>query len=269
MKQEAHSFFFGLQAACPWPDPLPHGRCLQENDRHATLVFLGKIDPQPLFPHLAEFPAPPFKAGLAGIFDRYLFLPEHHPRVVCWHVDFSEALKALEEYQKHLMAWLKKLDIFKESHLDEREWLPHVTIARSPFDCKAWAESFRPLPVIFTKIHLYESIGNLRYVPVWTLPLVAPWDEIEHTADMAMIVRGETLPQLYRHAQMALAFKFPEILSFLPASTPSSLDDIIMLLNEAIAHADQKIGCPFKAVSFHGKIEIRDQTLCWEMIIDV
>lgn len=267
MAKEANSFFFGLEAWAPWPHSLPKGRVLQEHDRHATLAFLGKADQAKLCPFLKEFPKPPFKAGLAAVFDKSLFLPKKHHHVVSWHVNFFETFVSLENYQKEISNWLTNIGFPPNSH--EEGWLPHVTLARQPFDLDAWKVAFRPLPVLFKAIHLYESVGNLRYNSIWSLPLPLPWIEIEHTADIAFIIHGATLQQIYRHAHLALAFKFPQLLTYLPISQPSSLDDVIILLNEVIAHADQAVGCPFKAVSFHGELQDLDTILTWEMIVDV
>jgi len=46
----------------------------------------------------------------------------------------------------------------------------------------------------------------------------------------------------------------------------SDLNEIVYALNAMIARADSEIGCPFKAVSFHGT---ENQTNEWEMIVDV
>jgi 2'-5' RNA ligase len=268
MEREANSLFFGIEAVAPWPHSFPKGRLIHEGERHATLAFLGKVDWSKLSPLLSSFPKPEFKVGLAGIFDKTLFLPKRHPHVVSWHIEFFETLVALVNYQKQICNWLIGIGFPPHSHEDG--WLPHVTLARQHFDLEAWKAAFTTLPVFFNAIHLYESVGNLRYTSLWSFPLPFPWTEIEHTADIAFIIRGQTLQQIYRHALLALAFKFPQLLSHLPVSIdPTSLDDVIILLNEAISLADQAVGCPFKAVSFHGELENFENILYWEMIVDV
>lgn len=262
------SLFFGLEATSPWPSSLPRGKLILEQHRHATLAFLGAVDWEKLAEVLDSIPSHPFRAGLAGAFDKNLFLPKRHPNVTCWHVDFFDALEPLEKYQKSLNHWLKASG-FSPDHR-EQNWLPHVTLARQPFDLESWKKHFAPLPVLFKFMHLYQSIGNSEYNKLWSLQLPLPWNEIEHTADIAFQIRGETLQQVYRHALLALAFKFPPLLLYLPTSSELfTLDDIVILLNEAIALADQKVGCPLKAVSFHGEIEKLNDILCWEMIVDV
>jgi 2'-5' RNA ligase len=268
VNKENKRLFFGIEATSPWPHSFPHGRLIQEHNRHATLAFLGEADWNKLAPQLDKFPIPTFKAGLAGIFDKCLFLPKKHPHVVSWHIDFAETLNPLEIYQKTLSKWLNTLGFNVSEH--EGNWLPHVTIARQPSELETWQSTFVPLPVIFKGIYLYQSVGNSNYHPLWSLPLTQPWDEIEHTADIAFVIRGESIQQIYRHAVLALAFKFPPLLLHLPNhSELANLDDVVILLNDAISLSDREVGCPFKAVSFHGELEKINEILHWEMIVDV
>ncbi len=269
MNNENKALFFGIEAVSPWPTSLPQGRLIHEKERHATLAFLGKSDLKELTMQLNSFPLPPFKAGLAGVFDKCLFLPMKRPHVVCWRVDFAETLNSLEIYQKTLSVWLNSIG-FPVLNYEDNLWLPHVTIARQPFEFEPWKKYFTPHPAIFKAIHLYQSIGNLRYSPVWSFQLAKPWIEIEHTADIAFLINGESLQQIYRHALLALAFKFPQLLLHLPKySEITSLDDIVILLNNGIALCDRHVGCLFKAVCFHGELEKHNSILHWEMIVDV
>lgn len=134
-----------------------------------------------------------------------------------------------------------------------------------------WQEAFTPLPMAITGMHLFESIGNLKYEPCWSYPLKPPFKEIEHTADIAFMIYGEDLEQLFRHAFIALAFKFPPLMNFFYEKNEiKNVDDVVMALNRAVSKADEHFGCPFKAVSFHGEInKEQDQALNWEMIVDV
>ena len=165
-----------------------------------------------------------------------------------------------------LSDWLKAMGY----PIDERPFFPHITIARAPFDIKDWLAHFDPLPFFVKAIHLYQSLGNLHYQSIWESPLIPPFEEFEHTADIAFLVRGNTPQELHLNAQIALAFKFPPLVNFLSTILQDSLDEIIISLNEIVAKADMELGCPFKAISFHGKI-IKDpyQILHWEMIVDV
>lgn len=261
--------FFGMEIAAPWPGKLPPGRILEKDCRHLTLAFLGNIDYAPLEQQLPNLPLPPFKVGLAGKFDQCLFLPKRHPHVVAWGGHWYDDPSPIASYQKELVHWLQEHG-FAHSE-PEREWLPHVTISRQPKNLKEWQSHFAELPFITSSIHLYESVGNLRYAPLWSHPLKPPFKEIEHTADIAFLIHGETLEQIHKHAQIALAFRFPKLLRYFPASQDlSSLDIIIRELNNLIQVADSDEGSPFKAVCYHGDlVKEEDGTFTWEMIVDV
>jgi hypothetical protein len=94
---------------------------------------------------------------------------------------------------------------------------------------------------------------------------------------MAFYIRGRGVDEIFFHAQLALSFYVPNLLSFID-SRPSvqSLDEVIIALNDWLARADEEEGIPFKAVSFHGKMEKiyydnqnKHQLFQWEMIVDV
>ena len=87
---------------------------------------------------------------------------------------------------------------------------------------------------------------------------------------MAFHVCGETFNQLFQNAQVALAFDVPLPLGFFSQEKEfASLEEIVIGLNEVVSYADKEIGCPFKAVSFHGEIKKIDDVFHWEMIVDV
>lgn len=97
-----------------------------------------------------------------------------------------------------------------------------------------------------------------------------PFEEIEHTADIAFIVRGQSMQEIGAHAQQALCEKFPELTVYKqPFSDNITLDDIIIGLNEMITRADIAEGCGLKAISFHGDVHRENEILTWEMILDV
>lgn len=250
--------FFGIEVHAKWPESFPPGRILDENCRHLTLAFLGDRD-------ISELKNPPllnYKVGLVGVLDKCLFLPKRHPHVVCYDVKWLEKAEKFEEYRSTLNNWLK----FEE----KEKFLPHVTICRAPKAIKEWKDTFSPMPFMATHLHLFESLGNSKYQPLWTCKVKPPFEELEHTADIAFRIHGETLHELHRHAHVAMAFKFPLLLNYVTWQEPKSLDDIIFDLNETITKIDMDIGCPFKAVSYHGDIiKEPDGTLKWEMIIDV
>lgn len=256
--------FFALEIHSFWPETLPQGRILAEKDRHLTLAFLGNIDFSKL--PLKDLPLPEFKVGFCGKFDQCLFLPKKHPRVVAWHADWLENVEPLQNYHNILNDWLKEKGFPADS---KHDFLPHVTLSRAPFDLTEWKQCFNPLPFFASSLHLCESLGNLNYASIWSHIIKPPFEEIEHTADIGYLVRGETREQLFIHAFIALCFTFPDLLAFWKKDRPENVQDIVIALNNIVSKADQEIGCPFKAVSFHGNIKEKNGLLEWEMIIDV
>lgn len=242
---------------------------MDEGHRHLTVTFLGNILYQPLKEILPALPRPPFLVGLSGTFDHMLFLPERHPNVVALHADLQEEYARLNSYHKTLVKWLKE---HGQNPFERREeLLCHVTLCRKPFDYKEWRKAFKPLPMMLTHLHLYESVGDLNYLPIWSHPIPPPFVEIDHTADIGFVIRGETLQHLYRNAKTALAFKFQSLLPYFKEQrSVDNLDDIIMALNDHVAAADAAEGSPLKAISFHGEIKTNpDKIMEWEMIVDV
>lgn len=267
MNKEIKRLFFAMEVHAPWPAKLPSGRLLDESHCHLTLAFLGNIPYSPLHNQLETFPKPPMRISVVGHFDSCLTLPPRHPHVVAWHARWLDENTPVADFQKTLMDWLISLDY----SLDTRLWKPHVTICRQPFNSQAWMKAFVPLPFYTGSIHLYESTGNLQYIPIWSYPIKPPFEEIDHTADMAFIIRGETVHQLYQNAFTALAFKAPEFLNFFePNPLLNTFDDLVIALNGILASVDRAVGCSMKAVSFHGSIMVlQDSSLQWEMIVDV
>jgi 2'-5' RNA ligase len=267
MQDEIKRLFFGIEIHAPWPPHLPKGRLLNESQRHLTLAFLGNIPYAPIREILNHFPKVLLKIGAVGYFDSCLALPPRHPNVVAWHARWLDDDSSIMNFQKILSDWLTS----QGYSLDKRPWMPHATLCRQPFDAHVWMKEFIPLPFYASSIHLYESVGNLNYVPLWSYPIKAPFEELNHTADIAFIIRGENLQQLYHHAFTALAFKAPEFIEFFkPIESLNHLDDIVIALNDVVSRADIKIGSPLKAVSFHGDIiPLQDSLLQWEMIVDV
>jgi 2'-5' RNA ligase len=233
--------------------------------RHITLAFLGSVPSAKIPALLAKIPTPSFKIAPVARSDRLLFLPETSPRVIAADVQWF-AEDPLIAYQQTLADWLRA----QAFALEEGPPLWHVTVARAPFSKEEWKEGIGPLPLYIEAICLYESLGNLTYQPLWSFPLLPPFVEVEHTADLAFWIYGEDLAQIYLHARIALAFRFPPLLAYFGTEAPGSLEESIMALNHLIATCDAAIGCPFKAVSFHGElIQEASSLLKWEMIIDV
>ena len=265
---ETKRLFFGMEVVALWPAELPSGRILLEPDRHLTLAFLGDNYLPSLMALLEKFPDPGFQIGLAALFDRPVFLPQKEPRTAGWHVHLLEQKELFFHFQKRLIEWLK------EQGLSPREkhggFLSHVTIARSPFVVREWKDAFIKRPLYLKNIYLCESLGFSRYNVCWSYPIVAPFEPIEHTADLAFLVRGQNFSELYLHAALALSFEFLPFVRYVKSETPGEMEEIIVLLNELIARVDENEGCPFKAVSLHSQLRNGvGSFLEWEMIVDV
>ncbi len=264
-EEDKKRLFFGAKVQAPWPLESPKGRVIDEATRHMTLAFLGQNSFSRIEQLLPSIPKPEFEIGPAGVGRELVFLPPQNSRVAAIAVNWLDDAR-LNIYQKALADWLKD----NGYPIDERPFFPHVTIARAPFDKEEWTEQFSPLPVYVQGIHLYESLGNLQYRSLWECPLLSPFEEFEHTADIAYIIRGSNVNELHLNAQIALAFHFPRLIDFFTPGLKDSLDEIIIALNEMVSKADAVYGCPFKAVSFHGEIEKKSpKRLQWEMIVDV
>lgn len=231
-----------------------------------TLSFLGRASLPALQQILPSAPLPSFRIGAVGKCDNVLFFPEENPHVAAGHINWLSHGEEVASFQRELAGWLSEHGYKKE----RRAFSPHVTLAREPFSIEEWKKLPCNFPLILTGIHLYESVGNLTYQPLWSHPLLLPFEEFEHTADIAFLIRGESVREIHLHAQMALAFKFPPLLSFFAPESADTLDEIVMALNRLIARTDIEIGIPFKAVSFHGNLKTSSaQILEWEMIVDV
>lgn len=254
--------FVGWECKVSAYKPFPPGRRI--SPPHMTIAFLGNISPDALMSNLHSFPSYDSHLSTCAIGDILDFLPPKHPRVAALHVE--GLLPEFFLFQKKLTDWLSALGYT----MDPRPFYPHVSLVRAPLDQNKWEKWPTPSPVLFQSIHLYESMGSCIYKPIWTYPLLSPFDEIEHTADLAFCIRGRTIEELHYHAQMALAFEFPPLIEFIKQQAPADLTSMVILLNELISMTDREVGCPFKAVSFHGEIvKMENGLLQWEMIIDV
>lgn len=274
IKNTLKRLFFAFKVNMPWPIALPTARLINEEARHMTVAFLGQTDFSRLQPLLSTIPLPSFKVGQTAATDQVIFLPEKHPHVVAWHVaeTAQKNTSNLANYSQLLINWLKQNGFFPDTR---HPFLPHITLGRAPFRTNAWVKAFERLPLVVTSLHLFESLGQLQYKSMWSHNLEEPFIEIEHTADIAFQIRGESVHHLFQNALTALAFKYPALLKFkektiIDATQISDIDDVIMALNQVISRTDAMLGCPFKAISFHGDIEKDPKgILHWEMIVDV
>ena len=228
-----------------------------------TLAFLGQsaLD----FLEFPQIPRPHFSIAPVGVGSDLVFLPPDQPKVVALDAKWLEDPHPLFMYQQRLAEWLQT----KGHTLKSPSFYPHITIARMPFKKEQWQEAFHPIPFFLSAVHLYESLKDLEYRVLWSHPLKKPFIELEHTADLAFEICGTSLADLSIHAQLALFFTFPPLIEYYTLIAAHSLEALIIVLNQMIAKCDSECGCPFKAVSFHGKMQERGHLYYWEMIVDV
>ncbi len=265
LHEEKGPFCLGLKVDAPWPEEMPKGVCVSENFRHIKIAD---------FPHLSDQREQGLEqlhafslkrmVGQVGDFDSCFFLPSDQPQEVGWRAHSEELLT----FQNGL---LKELFFLHPKEEKEENQNPSMLLCRSPFDPEEWQKAFIPLPFKTDALHLYAQEGPLLFRSLWSVSFLPSFEEEEHTADMAFKIHGENLQEIYRHAFTALAFKIPELLPFfIPLPHIDHLDDIVIVLNQSVSAADAAIGCPLKAVSFHGDLVYLDpSTLQWEMIVDV
>ena len=242
--------FFGFEVHAPWPDNLPDSRSLKAKHRHLTLVFLGNTSYKKIRSLIPQLPKPSFRVGAFGICDSSLFLPHRDPKVVTWHVEpFGEDV--LASYQKELSEFLEG----EGYPIDKRKFLKHITLGRSPFKKSEWKKHFRPLPVYFHHLHLYESSQGLVYEPIWSHDLLPPFEKVKSGSQVIFKLYGETLQKMICSAQIALCFEHPELTPYLNADFElSHLEEGEKMLNQMLENGSKEVNISFKKVRFEGEM---------------
>lgn len=268
MEKNNKRVFFGFEIQALWLDLPKEKKIISENNRHITLLFLGENDINQINNFLKDLPKSDFEIGLVGYFNKCLFLPPKDPRLVAYQADFFEKNYLIERFQKDLF------DFFKNRNFPLKQnnnFLPHVTICRNNFNLQSWKNSFKYLPLYIKSFNFYESLGNSEYNTLWKRDYINPFEEIPHTADIAFNIKGKTFSDLLYNSFIALSFKSIDFLLYYKELKPvESIDDVIINLNEIVTKAEiDGIFVPFKAISFHSKIEKTNDILNWEMIVDV
>ncbi len=265
------NLFFASSISAPWPESYPRGRLIEEKERHLTLLFLGRKEEEEALDLAYKLKSDPplgLTLGFVGKFDQCLFLPPRTPRCATWHMSPIGTMRnPLQALQERVASWCQERGIENQNR---HSFNPHLTLARAPFDLRAWRKSFRPLPFFSSELSLFQSLGHSHYKALHTIELKPPFVEIEHTADIGFWIYGHDLYDLYTHAKVALAFTFPEITPYCDREYPvGTIEELIRSLNRIVSEVDTDRGAPFKAVSLHTDMEEQAGLLKWEMIVDV
>ncbi len=268
MEKNDKRVFFGFEIEVFWIELPKEKKIISENNRHITLLFLGKNDVNEINKYLNELPSCNFEIGPVGYFNKCLFLPPKHPRLIAYQADFFEKNKFIRDFQKKLFDFFKKKNFLVKQN---NNFLPHVTICRNDFDKQVWKNSFKFLPLFIKSFNFYESLGSSEYKTLWKKDFIEPFEEIKHTADIAFIVKGKNYTDLLFNSFIALSFKSLDfLLYYKELKEVNSIDDVIINLNDIVTKAEiDGLYIPFKAISFHANIEKKDDILNWEMIVDV
>lgn len=240
------------------------GREIKE--KHITLIFFGNISLEKIEKLKKDLIFPNFKISPVGFFEKIIFLPSKKPKVLALKAKFLTFKEDIKEYRKEIFLFLKNKKIDSQN----KEFLPHCSIFRNPFNKKDIKKEFLKIPFFVKSINFYESLGFSKYKTLFKKSFKKPFIEIKHTADIAFKIRGKNFYDLYINAFIALCFKEKKILKyFIKNIKIKSIEDVIINLNKCISDMDCDIGSSFKAVSFQSKILKKKDFLEWEMIVDV
>ncbi|MFA5249952.1 MAG: hypothetical protein WC371_00890 [Parachlamydiales bacterium] len=269
--------FLGFRLFSAFLKNEPEGRLIEKKQRHLTLLFLGEVEKAQIEPLFFQLPLPDLAIAPTGYFDKLLFLPFFHPRVVAGRLVFfnpSQFSRELEQYRRKVQAFFSGHGLVPEG---KRKFLAHTAFARYPFQKKAWKKAFEPFPVILTSFHLFQSLGGL-YQPLVSKVFLPPFEELKNQTAPAFLIRGHNFEELKRNAEMALAFQHPPLLAYLNHKKVSSLEEVILALNDLIYRLELKDGSPFKAIAFHTKLSEKKYPPPtaegrsfweWEMLVDI
>ena len=284
-------YFVGAEIECPWEElPACKEREILPEMRHMTLNFIGEKQEKPVcLTH-------PLVIGSAGYFDGVLFLS----RAVAYHAVFLSNALRREDFLPHVtiargdqhkasewQKWFQPLPFyFKAIHLYKslgnsiypnklKNWefskpnsqiLSNLKDAREAEPClKDRADGAGIKSANLGEEKTDSSICLGIYEKVESCSLKAPFEVREHTADLAFVIRGKSLDEMYVHGMIALAFSFPQTVQFFEKKSVRSIEEVVQELNRLITRMDTEIGSPFKAVSYSGNVKQGE----WEMIVDV
>lgn len=204
--------FLGFEVDAPWFKNMPKGRMVAPESRHLTLAFLGEIDCGKRLKHLEHMPVFPCKVGAAGICKELIYLPVKKPNAVALSFKWLTQEELVLRFQQELTVWLQTFGYLASS--GESVFLPHVTLARRPFQTREWTEIFYPLPMITTHLHLYESVGQLCYKPIWSKRVLQPISRmvLPQNTCTAFHLMANSYKDLWIHAWLGVSFIYPQVI---------------------------------------------------------
>jgi 2'-5' RNA ligase len=193
------NLFLAFEIKGQWPASFPKARLIPDAYRHLTLAFIGPYDNSSVMNVVPTIPRFKDTISPSGRLDNLIFLPPGIERIAVLIPQFFD-MPAVMNYQKEVSG-----DLLRKLGLQEkRSFLPHVSIARAPFDHKEWKEISWNIPFYVSSLSLYQTVASLRYDILWKQPYTPPFDEIDHTADLAYTIRGRNLSELFSHALLCL-----------------------------------------------------------------
>lgn len=261
VQQDHKRLLFGFETHAPWPEGLPEVKTLKAKHRHLTLLYFGDVSYKKLHDEIRYMPKPPFRVGPVAISDSCLCLPKRSPDIVTWHVDpFGE--DPINDYQQTLVEYFAEHDY----DFEKKKYIKHITIGKSVPLKKEMKKHFKPLPLYCSNLHLYESLKGDQYEPIWTYDLLPPFEEQEGGQ---FLLYGESFQQVFLNAQIALAFKFPELVPFLDASYQvRNLHDGGIRLTTLLETAYRAIKIPIEKVTFPDNGKQEKGLLSWPLHVE-
>ncbi len=200
--------------------------------------------------------------------DGWSLLPERHPHVLALHTPLVTQRLQTEQLRRDCaQAFGLQQPILHEGEKEGSwDWLPHVTVSRDPEKVPVGSS----LPLVCGDLHLYESLPDRVYQPIYSWAIPPAFEEFEHLADRAYRCRGSSWAELCLALLWALAQEVPRLVEEAPrCASVRSHPDAVALLNQILSEADAKGPIPWKAVTFHGTIQQQTFPWVWEVVIDV
>ncbi|MEM8728146.1 MAG: hypothetical protein AAGE99_05540 [Chlamydiota bacterium] len=233
---------------------------MKTKKHYLTLLFFGNISYQTIHDHIRYMPKPPFRVGLVAIADSPLRLPKRSPDILTCRVEaFGE--NPIDAYQRLIYDYFEE----KGYDLEGKKFVKHITLGKS-LSIEEAKRNFRPLPLYFSNLHLYEKHRGDHYEPIWTYDLLPPFEEKKRGH---FLLHGESFQRLFLNAQMALAFECPALVPFLDQSyVVRNLHDGGIRLKTLIDQAYRAVKTPIKQAIFSDRGDEEKGLLSWNLFVE-